>query len=329
MPNAALHSLYLLAGLCILWVGGEALVRGASRLARRLGISALVVGLTVVAFGTSAPELAVSLQAALHDSPGLAVGNVVGSNIANILLILGAAAAARPMPVSLNLLRFDGPLMVIVSVVFLAMALLPPGSGAFGRIDGIILAAGLLSYIVFTYHAARREPKAVEAEYESAQAVGGSTPTDLFLVMLGIIGLTFGGQLIVEGASELARLMNIDETLIGLTVVAVGTSLPELATSIIAARHSMPDIALGNVVGSNLFNMLCVIGVTSTIHPLPVEASTVWLDGPVMLGASVLFLLMARTGQRISRREGAGLLILYGGYLAWTVVRGAAGARAA
>ena len=317
--------LLLVGGLVVLWVGGEALVRGSAQLAGRLGISPLVVGLTVVAFGTSAPELAVSVQAALRNEHGIAIGNVLGSNIANILLILGAAAAVRPLEVSLKLLRVDGPIMVASVLVFGLMAFRQVGDGRIERWEGAILVALLLGYNALTYHLARREAKTVKDEYKASQESGRSPAFNVLLVVIGIVALTGGGQLIVRGASQLAELMNIPPTIIGLTIVAVGTSLPELAASVIAARHNLPDIAIGNIVGSNIFNILSVVGITSVVRPMDVARETLLLDGPAVLAISLLLLIVARTGQRVSRQEGFVLLVLYAGYLAWTAQRGLVG----
>ena len=322
--EALTNALLLVGGLLILWIGGESLVRGSARLAQRLGISPLVIGLTVVAFGTSAPELAVAVQAALRNEHGIAVGNVLGSNIANILLILGVAAAARPLDVSLKLLKIDGPIMVAVTLVFGLMAFDLAGDGQIERWEGMVLVAGLVGYNVFTYRMARREPQAVKDEYKSSQGTDGAPAFNLLLVVIGIAALTGGGHLIVRGAVGLAELMHVPKTIVGLTIVAVGTSLPELAASVIAARHKLPDIAIGNIVGSNIFNILSVIGITATVRPMDVARNTLMLDGPVVLAASLLLLVVARTGQRIGRREGWTLLALYGGYLAWTVQRGLA-----
>jgi cation:H+ antiporter len=323
--QALWHAASLGGGLIVLWVAGEALVRGSSRLACRLGIPPLVVGLTIVAFGTSAPELAVSLQAALRDEPGIAIGNVLGSNIANILLILGAAALARPLHVSLKLLRVDGPIMVAVTVGFVLLAYAAGGTGEIARWEGGVLCAALVSYLALTYWLARAEPAVVAGEYETAIGVAGGIPLNAVLIVVGIGGLTLGGRLIVDGATGLAELLSISHTIIGLTIVAVGTSLPELATSIIAARKKLPDIAVGNLVGSNIFNILSVVGITATVRPVSVDRDVLVLDGSCVLATSALFLLLARRGQQINRTEGAALLLLYAGYIGWAVIRATTG----
>lgn len=309
------------AGLIVLWIGGEMLVKGSARIARRMGISALIVGLTVVAFGTSAPELAVSVQAAMAGHHGIAIGNVMGSNIANILLILGAAALARPLSVSLKLTQTDGPIMFLVTCVFLVMCYSEAGAGIVTRWEGLFLVFLLVAYNLFTYFVARREAARVREEFQETFGKEGSVGFNVGLVIVGIVGLVIGGRFIVEGATGIAKSYGVPEEIIGLTIVAVGTSLPELATSIIAARHNMPDIAIGNVVGSNIFNVLSVVGFTAAIRPIDVERHMLFYDGPVVLGVCVVFLIVARSGQKIARWEGLLLLLLYGGYLAWTVQR--------
>ena len=313
--------LLLIGGLVVLGIGGECLVRGASHLARSLGVSALVVGLTIVAFGTSAPEAAVSVQAVLRDQDPIAVGNVVGSNIANILLILGVAASLRPFKISLNLLKTDAPIMVMVAAIFLLSSMARTGSGRIERWEGMALFAGLLVYSFFTYRMARREPPEVADEYQAALGLAGSRLFNSLLVGLGIIALVIGGRLIVDGAQGLAEELGISKTIVGLTIVAIGTSLPELATSIIAIRHNQPDIAIGNIVGSNICNILLVIGMAATVTPIEIGRDTMFQDGPVMLVACLLFLAIAWSGQRVSRWEGLGLLGLYAVYLGWTAYR--------
>ncbi|MFH1745957.1 MAG: calcium/sodium antiporter [Planctomycetota bacterium] len=313
--------LLLIGGLITLGVGGELLVRGAARLARGLGISPLVVGLTVVAYGTSAPEAAVCVQAVVQGQDALAVGNVVGSNIANILLILGVAASIRPFKVSLNLLKTDAPIMVLVAALFVLLSIEPWGNGQLVRFEGGLLLIGMLVYTALTYFMSRREPQVVADEYSAAIGLKGSRLVNLGMVVVGIAGLVLGGRLIVEGASELAFMLGISPTIVGLTIVAIGTSLPELATSVIAIRHNQPDIAIGNIVGSNICNILLVVGLSATVSPVTVEAETLYYDCPAMLFASLIFMVIAWTRQRISRREGLVLLVFYISYLAWTAQR--------
>jgi cation:H+ antiporter len=320
----------LVGGLVVLSVGGECLVRGAARLARALGVSALVVGLTVVAFGTSAPEIAVSISAAVQGHDDLAIANVVGSCILNTLVVLGLAASTRPLKVSRNVVMTDAPIMILALALFTFFAiddvgLLAGGKNA-GEIEhwqGIFFLAALIGYLFLTYYAARRQPKVVAAEYEQSIGRARSSVFSLLLVIIGLIGLVQGANLIVLGAVGIAEALGVSQRIIGLTIVAIGTSLPEVATCVIAARREQPDIAVGNVVGSNIFNVLAVIGIASTAHPdgpLTVSWRILSFDFPVMLAAAVLLLPIIRTGRHISRPEGVLLLALYGGYITWTLL---------
>jgi len=315
------NTLILMVGLVCLGIGGEMLVRGAARLARTLGVSTLVVGLTVVAFGTSAPEAAVTVTAAARGTEGatgLAVGNVVGSNIANILLILGFAAVVRPLVVSHNLIRFDGPVMILSAAALTAIAW---WIGSVGRVAGIVFVTSLLAYTVFTYCQARQRPVPEVAEEDHPKGIARHWWYNAALIVIGVVGLVGGAQLIVHGASELARAFGVSDHLIGLTIVAIGTSLPELATAVAAARQRQSDIAIGNVIGSNIFNVLFVTGLASMVTPLPVPSDIVHLDAPLMLGICVLTFPVMWTGRKIVRWEGAVLLGGYVAYLVWTGMR--------
>jgi cation:H+ antiporter len=303
-----------IGGLLILGCGGECLVRGAAQLARQLGVSALVIGLTIVAFGTSAPEIAVTMQAAYLDQDNLAVANVVGSCIINILIVLGAAALVRPLRVSRNVITTDAPAMLLFSAIFILFAT----ERTIYRWEGIFFVVTLALYTLVTYGEARRQPKLVEDEYEhDPRLVPRPWPINTLAVLIGIAGLVKGADLIVDGAVGIAELLGISTRIIGLTIVALGTSLPELATCVIAARRAQPDIAIGNIVGSNIFNILAVIGATSAVFPLSIATETLRFDIPVMLFVSLLSFWFLRTGHQISRREGVVLLALYGVYLAW------------
>ncbi|MEX2471508.1 MAG: calcium/sodium antiporter, partial [Gemmatimonadota bacterium] len=300
------------AGLLLLLVGGEALVRGAGALALRLGLSPLAVGLTVVAFGTSTPELVVSLDAAFAGVPDIAVGNVIGSNIANVTLILGMGMLFGPARVVARTVRVDAPLVVLVSVVMVLML----GDGTVSRIEGIALVLSLCAFTAITLLQGRNEPAGVKQEFE--EAVAGPPDTALFsvlLVLVGLGGLVLGGQLFLNSAVQLARTLGVTEAVIGLTVVAVGTSLPELITSIVAALRGQGDIAIGNVLGSNLFNVLGILGVTAVVLPLQPGGITGATLG-VMVGSAVVVAGMAVTGRRITRVEGG---VLVAGYVAYTV----------
>lgn len=307
----------------ILVVGADVLVRGASRLAAVFGISPLVVGLTVVAFGTSAPEFAVSVGGALSGAGGLALGNAVGSNVFNVLAILGVAALVSPLVVHQRLVRIDIPLVVGVTAVVWLLA----ADGRLARLEGVALAAGLAAYTIWSYLASRREPPEVSGEYaEAFGAPAGSVrrrwPLALLAVAAGLATLVLGARLLVAGATALAGAMGVPDLVVGSTVVAAGTSLPELATSVAAARRGERDIAVGNVVGSNLFNLLGVLGVATLLAPagLPVDPAALETDLPVALLAMVVAAPVLATGLTLVRWEGALLLLAYGGYLALLVL---------
>lgn len=307
--------LSMLAGLALLTGGAEGLVRGAASLARQVGLSPLVIGLTVVALGTSAPELVVSVGAALRGNGGLAIGNVVGSNIANIGLILGVSALLAALRVQAQVIRFDMP---ILSAVTLGMGLLLL-DGQVGRVDGTILVIGLITYVAVSIRWARAEPAAiVQDEFDEGLPPQNRWWVDLLFVGVGLAGLVGGAELLVGGAVTFATLLNVDRVLIGLTVVAVGTSLPELATSLVAAWRGEGDIAVGNAVGSCIFNLLGILGVTALIHPLSTGGLSI-VDGSVMLGMTLFLLPLMRTGFTLSRIEGGVLLIVYASYITYLV----------
>lgn len=316
MPQWVAHVLVLLGGLAVLTAGGEMLVRGAARLAGTLGVSVLVVGLTVVAFGTSAPEAAVTIFAARQGAAGLALGNVVGSNIANVLLILGLAAAVRPIPVARSLIRLDGPVMVASAAALYGLMF---WQGGIGRLAGAAFVVGLVAYTGLAYYLGRRNPPPTVGEALTATGRGRLWWYNALLVLVGIGGLIVGARLIVSGSTGLALLLGISEHVVGLTIVAVGTSLPELATTVIAARRNQPDIAIGNVVGSNTFNVLFVTGAAALASPLHVPVEITRFDAPLMLAVCALFVPLAWTGRRVTRGEGVVLLALYVLYVGWTV----------
>jgi cation:H+ antiporter len=315
---------YLIAGLVLLVAGAEVLVRGAAKLAAQFGIPPLVIGLTVVAFGTSAPETAVSVQAAFNNSGDLAIGNVIGSNIANVLLILGMTALVAPLIVSRQLIRLDVPIMIGASLVVYALA----WDGSLSRLDGAILFAGVLSYTGFLIISSRRD-KAAAADDEFAKEFGLNEPAkpytwliNLGLIIAGLVLLVTGSNFLVEGAVQLARALGLSELVIGLTVVAIGTSLPELATSIMAAIKGERDIAVGNIVGSNIFNLLCVLGLASMISPeaIKVAANALAFDFPVMIAVAVACLPIFFAGYRINRWEGLLFLAYYVAYTVYLVL---------
>ncbi len=317
---------YLIAGLVLLVAGAEVLVRGAARLAAQFGIPPLIIGLTVVAFGTSAPETAVSVQAAFNGTGDIAIGNVVGSNIANILLILGLSALVAPLIVSRQLIRLDVPLMIGASLVTWALAM----DGQLGRLDGVLLFGAVIAYTAFLIISSRKE-KAGSADEgdEFAAEFGLNEPpkpyawaVNLGLLIAGLVLLVGGSNLLVEGAVSLAKALGLSELVIGLTVIAVGTSLPELATSMIAAFKGERDIAVGNVVGSNLFNLLCVLGLASLVSPLPinVSANALAFDFPVMIAVAVACLPIFFAGYRINRWEGGLFVAYYVIYTTWLIM---------
>ncbi|MGO4998451.1 calcium/sodium antiporter [Oceanisphaera sp. W20_SRM_FM3] len=310
--------LLFLAGLVLLVVGAEVLVKGASRLAGSFGISPLVIGLTVVAFGTSAPELAVSIKAALSDQASIAVGNVVGSNIFNVLFILGLSALIVPLVVAQQLIRLDVPLMVAVSGLVLFFAL----DQRLSPLEGGVLFAGLLAYIGWLLYQSRRESAAVKAEYAgefSTEPEPQAKPLlNIALVLGGLLLLVLGARWLVESAVTFAEHLGVSSSIIGLTIVAAGTSLPEVVTSLIAALRGERDIAVGNVVGSNIFNLMGVLGLTSMIAPGGIEVSSavIGFDLPVMVAVAFACLPIFFTGGTISRKEGA---LLLGYYVAYTL----------
>jgi cation:H+ antiporter len=309
---------FFVAGLVLLIVGAELLVRGSSRLAAAMGISPLIVGLTVVAFGTSSPELVVSIQASLGGNPNLALGNVVGSNIFNVLLILGLSAAVAPLIVSQQLIRLDVPLMVAISALTWFFA----RNGAIDRWEGVLLFSLLVGYIVFSIYMSRRESKAVQDEYKEAFAVPaekrGNWIVDSLFVVVGLGGLALGSRWLVDSATLFAEALGVNEFIIGLTIVAAGTSLPEVATSVLASIKGERDIAIGNVVGSNLFNLMAVLGIASAISPagVAVPDAALSFDLPVMVAVAVACMPVFFTGSRLARWEG---FLFLGYYIAYTL----------
>lgn len=316
---SAMTVVLFVAGLGLLVLGAEWLVRGASRLAAALGISPLVIGLTVVAFGTSAPEVAVSVKSAWAGQPDLALGNVVGSNIFNVLLILGASAVVTPLLVSSQLIRLDVPVLIGLSVLTLLLA----GDGSIGRLDGAILFAGAVAYTAFQIRQSRKESAAIRDEY--AQEYGpkpSSTAANLAFVGAGLALLVLGSRWLVNGAVAFAQALGVSELVIGLTVVAAGTSLPEVATSILAAFRGERDIAVGNVVGSNIFNLLAVLGLAGLVAPsgLPAPAALLRFDLPVMVAVAIACLPIFASGATIARWEGALFLFYFAAYTAYVVL---------
>lgn len=313
--NTALLVIFGLAGLII---GGEMLVRGAVSAAKSLGVSAMVIGLTLVGFGTSSPELVTSLQAALSGSSGIAIGNVVGSNIGNILLILGFTALLAPVAVNPLAFRRDGAVTVVATLMCLALVL----TGDASRLMGGVFLLSLAAYLAFTFWSERRtEASAASTVYEAeAEAVLGPDHALGASVLIALAGLAItilGARFLVSGAVSIAQSAGISEAVIGLTIVAIGTSMPEFVTSVIAVRKGQGDVALGNILGSNIFNILGILGVTALVQPMQVPSEIIRLDIWVMCAATVLLVLFARTGWKIGRREGGAMLVCYLAYLFW------------
>jgi cation:H+ antiporter len=316
--------LFLVSGFVTLVFGAELLVRGASRLAAALGISPLVIGLTVVAFGTSSPELAVSVQSAFRGSADIALGNVIGSNIFNVLLILGLSALITPLVVHQQLVRLDVPLMIGLSVLLLLFSL----DGRIGRLDGGLLFLGLVAYIWYGIRQSRKEGRQVQQEYdqEYGPAKDGKPLRNVVLVVMGLGLLVLGSDWLVAGAVSLARLFQVSDLVIGLTIVAAGTSMPEVATSVMAALKKERDIAVGNVVGSNIFNIMGVLGISAFVAPqgINVSASALAFDIPVMVVVALATLPIFFTGNLIARWEGGLFLFYYVAYMAY-IILGATG----
>jgi len=300
--------IYILGGFFGLIIGGSYLVSGAVALANRLGISPMIIGLTLVGFGTSMPELVTSVQAALIGSPGIAMGNVIGSNIANILLILGIGAILAPIAVTKSVMARDGSILVLATVLCVAIVLY----GFIGRIAGLGLIAILVTYLVVTI---RSDQSAPSSQVDEVMHL--PSPLRSVLILVGGLATTiFAARFLVQGAVSVAAQWGMSETVIGLTVVAIGTSLPELMTTIIAARRGQNDVAFGNVIGSNIFNILGILGATAVISPLNVPVAIIRLDIWVMLAATTALVFFSMTGWRVSRRKGTVLLVGYGVYLA-------------
>jgi cation:H+ antiporter len=316
--------IFFVVGVVALVAGAEALVRGAARLAARTGLSPVVIGLTVVAFGTSAPELAVSLGAAFRDEADLAVGNVVGSNIANVLLVLGlSAVVGGGLVVAQRIVRIDVPIMLGASVLVMVFSL----DNELQRWEGMLFVALLIGYVTWTVTAARRSTRSdVATEYDEAlseEKLRASSPlADLGYVLAGLVMLVVGSSALVESATDIASALGVSELVIGLTVVAVGTSLPEIATSVLAAARGQRDLAVGNAVGSNLFNILAVLGLTASISPssIPISNGALTLDLPVMLVVAFACLPIFANGYALLRWEGALFLAYYLAYLGWLVL---------
>ncbi|MGD8281201.1 MAG: calcium/sodium antiporter [Gemmatimonadota bacterium] len=312
MAGLTLDVLLLTLGIGVLYFGADWLVRGAARLAGSLGVSPMVVGLTVVSFGTSAPELVVCTVAAWGGNPDLAIGNVMGSNLANIGLILGLTSIIRPLEVQSRVVVREMPIMLILTLALYPLAWdLEIGPG-----DGVILLLSLVAYLLFVFHSVGTETPDVLDEYEDFMKAAGEEKSrlrvgDVSLVMVGSGGLVLGGYCIVEGAVQVASSLGVSQVVIGLTVVAVGTSLPELATSLVAAARRESDIAVGNVIGSNIFNLSAILGTASVVEAIPIQASVLSRELPALLILSIMLFPVLRSGWKIRRWEGTVLVLAY------------------
>jgi cation:H+ antiporter len=317
--NLAFDVAILTLGVGVLYFGAEWLVRGSARLAASLGVSPIVVGLTIVSFGTSAPELVVCSVAALGGDTDLAIGNVLGSNLANIGLILGLTSIVRPLDVQARVVWREMPLMLLVTAGLYPLA----WDLRLSRADGVILLMALAAYLVFVFQSVEDEAPEILGEYAdfmkaSANLPNSVNPSDIMWVVLGSACLVLGGYCIVEGAVQVASALGVSQVVIGLTVVAVGTSLPELATSLVAAARKEADIAVGNVIGSNIFNVSAILGTASVLEPIPIPQTILSREFPAVVAISLLLFPLLRSGWRIRRWEGAILLLAYlaiGGFL--------------
>ena len=312
-----MNVLYLVVGVALLTCGGEALIRGSLSAARRLNVSPLLSGLVIVGFGTSAPELVVSINAAIDSRPDIAIGNVVGSNISNILLILGICAVITPLTVKPLLLRRDAFTVVAASILFLFLVLF--WGSPLGRDDAAIFSIALIAYLIWAYWTERfyaaSSGELHKAEAEEISATPKSVLWTIIAVILGLLLLISGSHILLIGAIGVAQFFDVPEAAIGLTLVAVGTSIPELSISVIAAIRRHADVAVGNILGSNIFNLLGILGVSAFLQPLPINTRILQFDQWIMLGSSLLLLLFLYTERRLSRLEGGILLVGYGVYV--------------
>lgn len=302
----------LILSLVALYIGAGWLVKGSSEIAQKANISNLVIGLTFVAFGTSAPELVVSINASLTGQGDIAIGNVIGSNIFNIAAILGISAAIRPLQAKRKLTKLDIPILIVASIALVVLF----WNGMLGRLEGILFLIGIVAYTIFSLYYSRKHEKMVEEAHNELQIQPQPWYKDVMYIVGGLMILIFAAQLMIDNAVSIAQALGVSEAVIGLTVVAAGTSLPELATSVVAALKKNQDIAIGNIVGSNLFNILAIAGTSSVIHPI-VSKNVNYVDLLVMLGLSLVLLPLAKSGQKISRIEGCFLIAAYLGYLGW------------
>lgn len=324
-----LSVLMLLVSLVLLILGADSLVHGAVRLARRLGVSPFFIGVTVVAFGTSAPELAASVGATLKGAGDLAIGNVLGSNIANICLILGVTAAIRAIPIERSVWRVDAPIMLAITLAASITMLdrLLNDDATIGRIDGVLLVLGLVAYVVYNARAGKIDPDEIrqEVEIELGERLNNDARAPLaapvLLVLAGLAGLILGAELLVDAATSIASGLGVSTSVIALTVVAFGTSVPELVFSARAAMKHHPEIAIGNIIGSNVFNLLCVLGVAALVRPIGIPPEAVNRDIWIVCAVTAACCVIMVTHRRVSRKEGVSLLLAYAAYTAFLYLR--------
>lgn len=305
-----LSLLMTVGGIVLLTIGAELLVTGAISLSRRLGLSPLVIGLTVVSLGTSMPELVVSFDSVLRGTEALGIGNIVGSNITNIALVLGLAALVQPLRTEAQILRLDGPILVGVSVLLIVLIL----DGGLGTLEGGVLAIGVIVYLVYSVKAAQSPETDVQREVSEVLPPRQGIARGIGFLVLGLGGLIFGADILVEGGIYIAQLFGVSNLIVGLTVVAVGTSLPELATTVLAAYRGNGDLAIGNAVGSSILNILGILGFTATVFPLSTVGLSV-VELVTMVGVAVLILPLLQPDFTLSRKDGTVLLLVYGFYL--------------
>jgi len=311
--------IWIVVGLSVLIAGGEFLVKGAIGIAAKAHLSTLVIGMTVVSFGTSAPELLVSLKAAYMEAPEIAIGNVIGSNIANLALVLGITVIIFPMPVSRNTLVFDWPMMMLSGLLFYLFAL----NFSFSRWEGVVLFTLLIAFVLFLIYNSRKNNKTAllaeelnkqalkENEKEEEEIVPFNVGKSIFFLLIGLIGLYFGAQWLIDGAKSLGESAGLSKHVIGITIVAFGTSVPELVTSVVAAYRKEMEISVGNLIGSNIFNIMAVIGITAMVHPISIEQSVVNWDMLWMLGIFLAIFPMMWLKRKVNRVSGAILLSTY------------------
>lgn len=309
--SIAVSIILFVVGLIMLFLGGEGLVRGASRLARVLGISPIVIGLTVVAFGTSAPEFVVGLIAALKGASDVVLGNIIGSNISNIGLIFGIGAIISPLIIQIRIIKVEVPIMIALSLILYGLA---AWSLNLGLLQGVFLFGALIAFTIYSYFGSKKEPKEVEEEFEEFVGSGNSVRKQVVFIVLGLVALIIGARFVVDSAIFIARVVGISELVISITAVAIGTSLPELSTTIIAAIRKEHDIIVGNIIGSNIFN-IGILGVISIIHPVTVDSALLRFEFPVMIFFSILVLPLMITGKKVGRVEGISLLVLYAAFI--------------